>query len=290
MRKKLKTALTKNTNLEKKVIGFITFFILIFAVVISLLFISSLRKNMILQATQNVIYNSKTIADNFSKLFNDYYTIGITLNNCINKRVLTEEKPPPSLFDAQRIKRSKDGAIRIDDENSGAFLAKGNNLNYDLLKYFFFSKRSFEVLGPIAKTHFFNFYFITEDNFIRITPKDWALQIEADHNFGNDIFYKIADPENNPQRTPQWTPLYFDSIWKRWMTSLIIPLYDEDDFIGVTGSDIFLNTMFDNIVELKEKTGMFQTILFDSRGNILVHPEYRDEILKKTQTLRIADV
>jgi len=236
---------------------------------------------MIYQAIQNVIYNSKEIANKYNTLFEDYNRTGITLNNGIKRRVITSENPPPILFDAHKLKRSKDGAIRTDDGDSGAFLAKDSKLSNDLLKYFFFSERLFNVLGPVGKSHFFNFYFITEDNFIRITPKDWALQIEADHHFENDVFYKIADPQNNPQRYSLWTPLYYDSIWKKWMTSLIIPIYEEDDFIGITGSDIFLDTIFNTILKLKQNTGMYQAILFDSEGNILVHPDYQDDILQQ---------
>jgi len=282
MRNKLKIVFSKNIKLEKKVISSITIFILIFATTISLILILSLRRYMISNTAQNVINYSNNIAQEYNTLFNHYQKTGIVLNNSIKRRVVTIEHQPFLLSDPRTIKRAINGSIRIDDGISGAFLAKDSKLSDNLLKYFFFSKRTFEVLGPIAKAHFFNFYFITEENFIRITPKDWALQIEADHNFGNDVFYKIANPENNPQRSPKWTPLYYDSIWKRWMTSLIIPIYDEDDFIGITGSDIFLDTIFKNIEELNNKTGIYKAILFDSNANLLVYPKYKDEILTST--------
>ncbi len=78
---------------------------------------------------------------------------------------------------------------------------------------------------------FFNFYFISSSGFIRITPADWALEVPVEHDFRQDIFFKIASPTQNPARLPRWTPVYYDAIWQKWMISLVIPVYLEDDFV-----------------------------------------------------------
>jgi len=44
MKKKLNKIIVKNRKLEKKVIGYLTLFILIFAAIISIVFIVSLKK------------------------------------------------------------------------------------------------------------------------------------------------------------------------------------------------------------------------------------------------------
>jgi len=285
MKKKIDKIITKTTKLEKKIIIYITCFILILAVSFSTWFIFSEKKTLIVRDTQNIIYVSKKLANEYNMLFEDLFNTAESLNYSIAKRVVSTNNIQPFVFNLQKIKRSNDGSIRIDDEDSGAFLPKSSKLNDKLRKTIFFSKRAFELISQIAKTHFFNYYFITKENFIRITPKDWALQIEADHKFDNDIFYKIAVPENNPDKKAKWTPLYYDSIWEKWMTSLIIPVYDNNEFIGVTGSDIFLDELFEKIMNLKNENSLYQVVLFDSHGNLLADPEYKDEILKKTSKM-----
>ncbi len=44
-----------------------------------------------------------------------------------------------------------------------------------------------------------NCWMITEESFIRITPKEWPLIVEADHNFFENIYYSVATPENNTE-------------------------------------------------------------------------------------------
>jgi len=166
--------------------------------------------------------------------------------------------------------------VRIDDGYSGAFLSRNSEITDQFLKHYFFSQRSFEIIGDIAQSHFYNYYFITKYNFIRVKPPQWAMEVEADHDFSNDMFYRVADPVNNPDKEAVWTPIYYDSILKRWMTSLIVPVYDEDEFIGVTGSDLFLDTIFNNVMLLKQEHNLFDVFMFDSNANLLVHPEYKD--------------
>src|SRR5690606_1046524 len=63
----------------------------------------------------------------------------------------------------------------------------------------------------------------------------------------------------------RWTPLYYDNIWKKWMTSLIIPVYVNDEFIGVTGTDFILQ---DILAMLPRQEGR-HSMIFDSQGQIL---------------------
>ena len=282
MKRKINKLITNRIKIGRKLIRHITYSILIIGISISIWLILFEKKKIISLETQNIIFTSKSIANVCNALFEDLYKTASALNSSITKRVTTTDNPPPSLFDTQKIKRSSDGSIRCDDGYSGAFLAKGSKLNDGLLRHFFFSKRAFDLLGEIARTHFFNYYFITKENFIRISPKDWAFQIEPDHDFKNDIFYKIALPENNPDKIPVWTPIYYDSIWKKWMTSIIIPVYDNDEFVGVTGNDVFLDTIFNKIMGLKTELKSYSAVLFDSDGNLIVYPKYKDKILKKT--------
>ncbi len=66
------------------------------------------------------------------------------------------------------------------------------------------------------------------------------------------------------------------------MTSIIIPVYNSNEFLGVTGNDIFLSSIFDNIMNLDIKSKLFHAVLFDSNGNLIAYPKYKNEILSET--------
>ncbi|HBN89228.1 MAG TPA: diguanylate phosphodiesterase, partial [Rheinheimera sp.] len=139
-----------------------------------------------------------------------------------------------------------DGSIRVQDDFSGAFVAADA---YTARTAAMFERTAliWQQLSPLMLHDFFNFYFIAKEQFIRISPSDWAMQVEVSHDFHKDLFYQIATPEKNPARQPRWTPVYYDDIWQKWMTSLIIPVYINDEFIGVTGSDYILDDILEKL-------------------------------------------
>ncbi|MCF7858656.1 MAG: PAS domain S-box protein, partial [Candidatus Cloacimonetes bacterium] len=266
-------------NLEKKIIFYIASFILFAAIIVAILIIVGGEKNLISREQKQLLIVSKAIYKDYTTFFQDVTDVGLALNKSLKQQILSSDQIPDFEQKAETIVRSEDGAIRIDDGVSGAFVAKDTSLDADLLKDIINTQKTFEIISDVAKTHWFNLYFISKQNFIRIVPKDWALEIEADHSFNKDVFYQIADPEHNPERQPRWTPVYYDEIWKKWMTSLIIPIYDGEEFIGITGSDIFLDTLFEKVSILYAETSEYKAVIFDADGNILVHPESRNSIL-----------
>jgi diguanylate cyclase (GGDEF)-like protein/PAS domain S-box-containing protein len=167
-----------------------------------------------------------------------------------------------------RLTQSADGSVRSWDDYSGAYIA-ATGYNGRTAALFNVTASLWQQLSPLMLHDFFNFYFISKEQFIRISPADWALQVETGHNFQQDVFYQIATPEQNPTRQPRWTPVYYDDIWKKWMTSLIIPLYIQDEFIGVTGVDYVLG---DILTSLSSGDLQQKVMLFDNQGQVIGLP------------------
>lgn len=167
-----------------------------------------------------------------------------------------------------RFTASDDGSVRSSDDYSGAFIA-AQGYNNRTAALFDVTAELWKQLSPLMLQDFFTFYFISKEQFIRISPADWAQKIDAAHNFQHDVFYQIALPEQNPTRLPRWTPLYYDNIWKKWMLSLIIPLYIDDEFIGVTGTNYLLEDILNSLSvgELKQ-----QVLLIDDKGQVIGLP------------------
>ncbi|MBN2432445.1 MAG: PAS domain-containing protein [Acidobacteria bacterium] len=151
-----------------------------------------------------------------------------------------------------------------------------------------------QILGPLMREDFLDFYLITADQFIRITPPDWAMEIERDHDFTRDIFYYPATPEQNPAGKPVWTPVYYDSIHKHWMISLLVPVSIEGQFLGITGSDFILDSLFARINRWSILENFGTICLFDHEGNIIVHPRYMGLIQQRhaemNDTLSFRDI
>nr|WP_300976215.1 EAL domain-containing protein [Alkalimonas sp.] len=177
-----------------------------------------------------------------------------------------------------------DGAVRIRDSFSGAFLPSAQ-VGTSAERWFSASKGSWPELAAMMRQDFFNFYFISHDHFIRISPADWALEVEAEHNFDQDVFFRLATPEENPARVPRWTPVYFDDIWQHWMTSLVVPVYLDDRFVGVTGADYILDDLFADLTSQALLTRQYQLMVFERSGNLLLAPGHQPQRDARMNTL-----
>jgi signal transduction histidine kinase len=180
------------------------------------------------------------------------------------------------------------GALRTnlkafhDKDISGVFLSNRSQMNYEIKKIIIATSGRFDDYAKGMKTLFFNMYLITRQQLIRIYPKDWALEIEPDHDFTKDSFYYTADPEHSPDRKARWTAPYYDSIWKHWMISLITPIYVHDGFLGIVGHDYILDSLYKDVLSKKfYKNGY--GFIFDGQKNIVIHPQYLERLLKTAE-------
>ncbi|HMX19373.1 MAG TPA: GAF domain-containing protein [Anaerolineales bacterium] len=98
-----------------------------------------------------------------------------------------------------------------------------------------------------------------------------AENVPADFDPTKEIFYTIASPENNPSREPRWTDTYEDPAGNGLITTLSIPVYQNDTFLGVIGLDVQLAQIERAIANVKVgDTGY--AFLVDKAGHILSMP------------------
>ncbi len=207
---------------------------------------------------QQVTHNARMLSDNLLRKEQK----AIAANQVVMRALARQE-----LQAAPRLKANADNSIRVQDDYSAAFI-NARRYNSRTAALFERTDALWQQLSPLILQDFFNFYFISAEQFIRISPGDWALQVDSQHDFAEDLFYQIATPEQNPARQPRWTPVYYDSIWQKWMTSLIIPLYINDQFVGVTGTDYVLNDILDSVPPLVDNNYQSQMFLFDANGAV----------------------
>ncbi|WP_337842622.1 EAL domain-containing protein [Rheinheimera sp.] len=169
----------------------------------------------------------------------------------------------------QELTVAADGSIRIQDEISAAFLPAAV---LDEQHKFWLQQTGplWQQLAPLLLEDFFSFYFISTKGMVRIAPSDWALEVPVDHPITSEVFYRIGTPEQNPNRLPRWTEIYYDPIWQKWMTSLVVPLYRQDEFLGITGTDFVLDELFVNLAAMDQTATGVRALLYDQKGNLLV--------------------
>ncbi len=115
--------------------------------------------------------------------------------------------------------------------------------------------------NPLIVSAYFNSY----DNMNRIYP-----YIEnIDKQYGSIIimknfnFYYLADAKHNPKREPVWTEAYLDPAGKGWMISCVFPIYNGDFLEGVSGFDITIETIVNDILG--------RSLPFDSNMMLINH-------------------
>lgn len=120
-------------------------------------------------------------------------------------------------------------------------------------------------------------YFTTAQGMMRLYP--WA-----DNNHYPDgwdprqiVFYTVADPANNPNLTPQWTPPYVDYAGAGWMVTASVPLLSDDgQFLGVMSHDVTIESLKEIALGINVLDGDGYGFLIDPAGKVIAHPEFQD--------------
>lgn len=91
-------------------------------------------------------------------------------------------------------------------------------------------------------------------------------------------FYYLADETHDPERKPVWTELYWDPAGLGWMVSSVAPVYRGNELMGVTGIDITLGKMINQIINVQiQQTGF--AFLMSRSGQAIAFPERGAEFL-----------
>ncbi len=63
----------------------------------------------------------------------------------------------------------------------------------------------------------------------------------------HEIFFTVAAPASNPERSTKWTPPYIDPANNGLLITASSPVYADDTFRGVIGADVSLNSLVRNL-------------------------------------------
>ncbi len=115
----------------------------------------------------------------------------------------------------------------------------------------------------------------------------WGMQANSNLDVNKEEWVYVANIENNPERKPAWTGLYYDQTADEWMVSLVTPVDLEGKHLINIGHDILLNTLFDRVFNDKLE-GTFNFI-FREDGRIIAHSELVDVLRTHRGVLHATD-
>ncbi|WP_157315052.1 ATP-binding protein [Chitinibacter sp. GC72] len=147
--------------------------------------------------------------------------------------------------------------------------------------YFYSPREDFSSIYP----------FVAERDILQATgTQDIDAMLKVIFDAGGTTPVQMMSPNRNPQRESRWTAPYYDAGGKGAMVSLLRPLYLQDQFAGVLGTDVTLR-MFAEVLH-KEGGELGHALVLNSLGHVLADDagqvlESKD-ILKADQVLPAA--
>jgi putative methionine-R-sulfoxide reductase with GAF domain len=117
-------------------------------------------------------------------------------------------------------------------------------------------------------------YFATPNEMVRYYPNiDLGSVIPADFQATQRVWFSGSLPEENPDRTTWWTPVYIDATGLGAVTTAASPVYNQAGvLVGVVGLDVSLDEMKTEIEAVRVLESGY-SFLIDKEGKAIALPE-----------------
>jgi signal transduction histidine kinase len=115
-------------------------------------------------------------------------------------------------------------------------------------------------------------YTVCESGLMRTYPEIDSSVFDEGHDQRSDIFYTIATPENNPEKTVKWTKPYRDYAGHGWIVTCSMPVYAKGSFRGVVCIDMKADILAQSVAGFSLGKSGFAFII-TAAGDIIYHPQ-----------------
>ena len=115
----------------------------------------------------------------------------------------------------------------------------------------------------------------------------WGMQADANLDVTEEEWVTVAIKENNPERLPVWTGLYFDPTADEWMVSLKTPVDVEGEHLIDVGTDILLNRLFEKV--FNDHLDGAYNFIFRADGRIIAHPRLVEKLREQKGLLHVSE-
>jgi diguanylate cyclase (GGDEF)-like protein/PAS domain S-box-containing protein len=190
----------------------------------------------------------------------------------VRRVLLNDLANPPSTVDIAQY-RQDDGSYRQYSDHSAVFVPPDTTITPRINQLINASEQSWDDASTLLSHSFNALYFISAERVSRAWPTSIVRNHKPNHDVTQEVFYYSATPANNPEREPRWTPIYFDNYSKVWVTTLVLPVYQNNEFIGVVGGDINASYLLNRLEQLDVDHDEIQAFIFTAQGELILHSE-----------------
>ena len=153
---------------------------LIAGVCAAALMLKSEEKQLVFEEHEVLKSSTDLLVKQFNERIKTKINIAQQANNVVTEQ-LFQPNSPINLGNKSQLQFNSDGTIRSAsaDGLSAAFLPQQNYSPF-YKRLFNDSEMLWRIISPTLVHDFFNFYLITDDDFIRVSPPNWALNAPAE--------------------------------------------------------------------------------------------------------------
>jgi diguanylate cyclase (GGDEF)-like protein len=169
--------------------------------------------------------------------------------------------------------QGEDLAWRSLDGISAVFVHRDSPPDAITLTHIARTRQVWEEIIPLLSTNFSSVYFVSSSRMSRIWPGGVVINHRADHDITQENLYLFANPQNNPLRQPRWVPFYFSDYADIWKLTLVIPVYRQDEFIGVMGGTISGGELLTQVIVPSAEKRDIHTIVFNDKGQLIARSD-----------------
>ncbi len=286
MKSKTKTSFTH--QIMKNMIIRLTLIILFVSAISSFYLQRELNgqlKKQILTYAATKSYNEKVY---YSKANDNIHFVATNLikqfNN--NKKTTFETK----------LKYLNDGTTRTDkslfnhQKKSGVYIPNSVTITAEYLNELAVVENVFNKFSNLFFKDAFQLWYVSsKKGYVSFLPSTNQHLYNAPDNFDdtNEFYFRISKEDLNPDRKSVWTRVYEDTNYKRWMISLVSPIYVNDIHIGSIGIDFLLDDLLARIQNTND-IGITNYII-DQVGHVIGHEAYKDKLIQSKGTLLVKD-
>ena len=270
-------------KVENKFIAALLFVSVVFLFLCGLYIYQQTTSQLTSDSERELQFANKRIIESITTTIKNKASLGKQLNSMLVEKIEAGNSTTNTEYT-----RQPDNTIRMIDPltTTGVFVPAKNDLDKKLINIHNAAKSLHKEVFPLVQLSFLNIHYTTSDSNLILTPAgNWITGVEANFEASNYPFYYWGDTQHNPSRNAKWTPLYYDKLVNTWMTTLIVPYYVGNELQGISGNDYDLEQVFVEFLKLAKNEQGITSFLFDSHGNFIVHPNYKQQINNSWQQL-----
>jgi len=249
-----------------KVSAIVFLAVLITGLTITLAFTTYQQNIIQLQQQQGINRTAENYQQQFERQLQELQLKASRAQQILLRHLLSREQVTPTVTDRLI---GKDGRLRFRDDWSGVYLPAGSaaEANSQELRA---TARAWQQMMPLLQQEFASVFFMSASGYLRIAPADWVMHVESTVSATENPLFQMAAPIANPERALRWSPIYYDAVWQKWFVSLLLPVYQQDRFLGVMGFSVNLQELTQNRSNLGFWSPLNRSQLLDAKGQSLL--------------------